>query len=194
MSAAEQVFSLPEIVELIIEQLEFDRAALYAAHLVNTTWASYAREVLWRNAPLSALTIAEPCKQQHYVNMIQTSFTWDQRWPAELDKLSFPSLKRLLLNFRPFFEVCQYRRLLPPFLKVSSQYLDLRLQSENNSITAIENDQCIENCQRNCLEDKLRSRRAPARSLSMDKVAETLCHPDNRNNCEELFMWELWYS
>lgn len=193
MSAAEQVISLPEIVELIIEQLEFDRAALYAAHLVNTTWASYAREVLWRNAPLSALTVVESCKQQHYANMIQTSSTWDERWPAELDKLSFPSLKRFRLNFRPFFEIYQYRRLLPPLLKVSLQYLDLWLECENNPKAEIGNDQRIENCQRNCLEDRLRSRRAPAESLSMDKVAETMCHPDFRNNCEEFFMWELWH-
>ena len=186
MSAAERVFSLPEIAELIIEQLEFDRAALYAAHLVNTTWAYHARKVLWRNAPLSALTVVEPCKQQYYANMIQTSSTWDEWWPAELDKLSFPSLKRFLFNFKAFFEVAQCRRLLPPFLKASSQYLDLWLECENNPRTD------IRTCQRNRLEDRLRSRRAPAKSLPMDKVAEIMCHPDFRNNCEELFMWELW--
>jgi hypothetical protein len=75
MSAAEHVFSLPELVQIIIEHLEFDRATLYSAHLVNTTRAEYANKALWRNAPLSSLSAIEPARQQHYANLIKNSFS-----------------------------------------------------------------------------------------------------------------------
>lgn len=125
MSAAEQAGLLPEIVNLIIEFLEFDRAALYSAHLVNTTWAHYARKVLWRNAPFVSLAGVDPCRQQFYANMIHTSHTWPAWWHAELDRLSFPSLKRFLFNLTYVFYCPEYRRLLPPCFKAFPQYLDL---------------------------------------------------------------------
>ena len=130
MSAAERVGSWPEILSLIIEFLEFDRAGLYAAHLVNTTWAHYARKVLWRNAPLSSLAAIEPSRQQHYANMIRISLSWDMRYPAELDKLSFPSLERCLLDMAQIFELSDYRLVLPPFFKTSTK----GLPAQNNNI------------------------------------------------------------
>jgi hypothetical protein len=66
MSATEQVCSIPELVQIIIEHLEFDRSTLYSAHLVNVTWAKYANPILWRNAPLSSLAAIEPSRQQYY--------------------------------------------------------------------------------------------------------------------------------
>jgi hypothetical protein len=75
MSASAQVCSIPELVQIIIEHLEFDRTTLYSAHLVNTTWAKYASKVLWRNAPLSSIATLDPSPQQQHANLIQTSFT-----------------------------------------------------------------------------------------------------------------------
>lgn len=96
MSAAQQVLALPEVLSLILEYLEFERAALYSAHLVNTTWARYTQGILWRNAPLSSLVAIEPARQQQYANMIRVSFSWTPSYPAELDRLSFPLLERCL--------------------------------------------------------------------------------------------------
>jgi hypothetical protein len=114
MSATEQVCSIPELVQIIIEHLEFDRSTLYSAHLVNTTWAKYANPILWRNVPLSSLAAIEPSRQQHYANMIKISF-WNGWYPAEVDKLSFPSLERCLLDVAGLFDRPDYRRFLPPF-------------------------------------------------------------------------------
>jgi hypothetical protein len=128
MSAAEHVFSLPELVHTIIEYLEFDRSALYVAHLVNTTWAEYANKVLWRNAPLSSLSAIEPSRQQHYANLIKNSFSWNGWYPAELDILIFPSLERCLLDVATIFDFTGYRQRLPPYFRSFPQYLDMWLK------------------------------------------------------------------
>jgi hypothetical protein len=132
MSALEQVCSIPELVQIIIEQLEFDRSALYSAHLVNTTWAKYANPILWRNAPLSSLAAIEPSRQQHYANMIKISFSWNGWYPAGLDKLSFPSLERCLLDAAGLFDRPNYRRFLPPFFVSFPQYLDMWLKGADD--------------------------------------------------------------
>jgi hypothetical protein len=128
MSAVDRVFSLPELVQIIIEHLEFDRSTLYSAHLVNTTWAKYANPILWRNVPLSSLAAIESSRQQHYANMIKISFSWNGWYPAELDKLSFPSLERCLLDVAAFFDRPNHRQYLPPFFRSFPQYLDMWLK------------------------------------------------------------------
>ncbi|KAH0365961.1 hypothetical protein KCU65_g5727, partial [Aureobasidium melanogenum] len=131
MSAAQQVLSLPEVLSLILEYLEFDRAALYSAHLVNTTWARYTHETLWRNAPLSSLAAIEPARQQQYANMIRVSFSWTPHYPGELDKLSFPLLERCLFDAAELFNLPDMRLILPPFFKSSPQYLNMWLKCED---------------------------------------------------------------
>ncbi|KAH0330762.1 hypothetical protein KCU71_g48, partial [Aureobasidium melanogenum] len=126
MSSAQQVLSLPEILCSILEYLEFDRVALYSAHLVNSTWARCARDILWRNAPLSSLAAIEPSRQQDFANLIRNSFAWNGRYPAELDHLSFPSLERCLFEVAQLFEVPDFHHFLPPSSK-SLQYLDMWL-------------------------------------------------------------------
>jgi hypothetical protein len=128
MSAAKHVFSLLELVQIIIEYLEFDRSTLYSAHLVSTTWAEYANKVLWRNAPLSSLSAIEPARQQHYANMIKNSFSWNGWYPAELDDLMFPSLERCLLDMATLFDFYDSRQFLPPYFKSFPQYLDMWLK------------------------------------------------------------------
>ncbi|KAH0336425.1 hypothetical protein KCU74_g2024, partial [Aureobasidium melanogenum] len=128
MSAAQQVLSLPEVLSLILEYLEFDRAALYSAHLINTTWARYTHEILWRNAPLSALSAIEPARQQQFANMIRVSFSWTPCYPGDLDKLSFPLLERCLFEAADLFNFPNIHLILPPFFKSSPQYLDMWLK------------------------------------------------------------------
>jgi hypothetical protein len=128
MSAAEHVFSLPELVQIIIEHLEFDRATLCTAHLINTTWAEYAKPLLWRNAPSSSLSAIEPVRQQRYANMIKNTFSWNGWYPAELDNLSFLSLERCLLDVATLFGIYDSRQFLPPYFKSFPQYLDMWLK------------------------------------------------------------------
>jgi len=187
MSAAERAGLLPEIVNLIIEFLEFDRAALYSAHLVNTTWAHYARQVLWRNAPFVSLAGVDPCRQQSYANMIQTSHTWPEWWHAELDKLSFPSLKRFLFNLNCIFHCPEYRRLLPAFFKAFPQYLDLwvKCRAPGNR-TAYAYDGRDESRVGGNLLARRTAGSAPTR-----KMVEIMTRLDFRENCEDLFIWDL---
>ena len=125
MSAAQEVLSLPEVLSLILEYLEFDRAALYSAHLVNFTWARYSCDIFWRNAPLSSLAAIEPARQQQYANLIRISFSWTPDYTAELIKLSFPSLERCLFEAANLLDLPDMRLVLPPFFKSSPQYLNM---------------------------------------------------------------------
>lgn len=191
MSAAEQVGSLPEIVELIIEFLEFDRPTLYSAHLVNNTWAYHARKVLWRNAPFVSLVGVDPCRQQYYANMIQTSCTWLAWWHADLDKLSFPSLKRFLFDLWFVFGYPEYRRLLPPFFKTFPQYLDLWVKRRTaEKRLALKSSHEYES---RGFEAKLVGRPRADRTATR-KMVEIMSRLDFRENCEDLFLWDFCFS
>lgn len=208
MSAAQEVLSLPEVLSLILEYLEFDRSALYSAHLVNTTWARYTRDILWRNAPLSSLAAIEPSQQQQYADMIRISFSWTPNYPAELDKLSFPSLERCLFEAADLFDLPDMRLILPPFFKSSPQYLNMWLKDG----TAPELRPSPN--RRSLWEDKLVRRRGPtgnmsepARSLTIrgpklrsivfgkargnSKAGEILARMAYHDVCEEFFFWAV---
>lgn len=178
MSAAQQVLALPEVLSLILEYLEFERAVLYSAHLVDTTWARYTQDILWRNAPLSSLAAIEPARQQQYANMIRVSFSWTPYYPAELDKLSFPSLERCLFEVAELFDLPDMRLVLPPFFSSAPQYLNMWLKG------GIAPEFRPRYSRQGLWEDKLDRRRAlqrfltePARSsmLSGPKLRSLIC-------------------
>ncbi|KAH0162532.1 hypothetical protein KCU67_g5910, partial [Aureobasidium melanogenum] len=175
MSAAQQVLSLPEVLSLILEYLEFDRAALYSAHLVNTTWARYTQEILWRNAPLSSLAAIEPARQQQYANMIRVSFSWTPYYPAELDKLSFPSLERCLFEAAELFNFPDMRLILPPFFAESPQYLNMWLKGGEAPETRAKHER------HGFWEDKLCRRRASRRMLTEPAWSSILHGPRLRS-------------
>ena len=119
--------------------------------------------------------------------MIQTSHTWPAWWHAELDKLSFPSLKRFLFNLTYIFYCPEYRRLLPPFFKAFPQYFDLwvKCRAPGNR-TAYAYDGRYESR----VGGNLLARRT-AGSTPTRKMVEIMSRLDFRENCEDLFIWDL---
>ncbi|KAK5999339.1 hypothetical protein QM012_005557 [Aureobasidium pullulans] len=169
MAAVQQVLALPELLSSILECLEFDRAALCSAHLVNSTWARCTRVILWRNAPFSSLAAIEPARQQQYANLIRVSFSWNTYYPAELDRLAFPSLERCLFDAADLFNFPDMRMVLPPFFKASPQYLDMWLKGRDTP------ENLPEYIRQGLWEDKLDRRQATRKDLSEPVWSSIFC-------------------
>ncbi|MCJ1240988.1 hypothetical protein MMC14_008992 [Varicellaria rhodocarpa] len=100
-----KLLRLPEILLQIFEQLEEDTTSLRKACLVNSTWFEEATNVLWRDAPVTALMNIEPSRRQIYAGKFYSlSFYSDEggQFHNHLRNLKFPRLKHLSADsFRP---------------------------------------------------------------------------------------------
>jgi hypothetical protein len=195
MSASAQVCSIPELVQIIIEHLEFDRTTLYSAHLVNTTWAKYASKVLWRNAPLSSIATLDPSPQQQHANLIQTSFTWGDWVPAELKLLSFPSLERCIFDLGHIGRVTGYHRILPPFFNASPQYLSMWLKciGEDDDDSPLDR-RPWEDCNSFYINAPNLRSFVTARPEPEDTLTQTLEYLASHKIFTELHFAHLWYT
>ncbi|MCJ1476618.1 hypothetical protein MMC13_005285 [Lambiella insularis] len=99
MSASEALcLCLPEVLENILESLEWDKKSLLNACLVNCTWFEEGTSILWREAPASALLKLPSNRRQIYASKMAKLAVKDITWPVR--KKITPKDKKAILALR----------------------------------------------------------------------------------------------
>lgn len=160
-SACSQAVQLPEIVAIILEQLQ-DKKTLFAALQVNRLWAAEATTLLWRVFPsiLDLARIEDVKRVQYYANKISVlSIQLDKDQDGvhlKLQGVYFARLKYLSMGFRGYKEEQIFSQYLQPHLRkmiifggpISGSYLvqiqalcpalrDLSLSHVSGTITTV---------------------------------------------------------
>jgi hypothetical protein len=92
--------TIPEILCEVLEHLEYNRRALFAACLVNSTWTEPSLNLLWRNHHRDGMICLESlpeCRRQFYADKIQSlSMNMGPSQPQHsTETLDFPRLRIL---------------------------------------------------------------------------------------------------